>query len=102
MQDKREWMRNHKVEGFVVSRFIGTHDQPDQEFIALQTVDGVIVIPATTAIPVDATYILNQISLDLERVIRGMRDGGLTFEEMEHVWKQALTHVQQVEHRYSF
>lgn len=93
MPGTREWMRNHNVEGFVVSRFTGHYAEREQELVALQTVDGVVVIPAAAAIPVDTDYMVNQTALDLERVIRGMREGGLTFAEIEQAWRQALAHV---------
>ena len=37
-------------------------------------------------------------ALDPERVIRGMRAGGLTLDQLEHAWGQALSHIKQIDH----
>ncbi len=97
MSDSHEWMRNHNTEGSVVGRFAGMYGHTEQELVALQTMDGIVVIPAVAAVPIDTTYIINQTALDLERVIRGMREGGLTFEQIEHAWQQALLHIKQAD-----
>jgi hypothetical protein len=98
MPESREWMRTHTSEGFVVGRFTMIYEQEERELVALQTVDGIVVIPATAAIPVTSDYIVNQMALDLERVIRGMRAGGLTFAQVEQAWNQALSHIKQIDH----
>lgn len=47
---------------------------------------------------IDSAYIMSQMALDLERVIRSMRTGGLTFAQVEQAWGQALSHIKQIDH----
>jgi hypothetical protein len=47
---------------------------------------------------IDSAAIISQMALDPERVIRGMRAGGLTFDQLEHAWSQALSHIKQIDH----
>jgi hypothetical protein len=40
-QQEREWVRNHRVAGFVAARFTGEYAGEQRELIALQTWDGI-------------------------------------------------------------
>ena len=73
-------MRNHRVAGFVAGRFTSEYAGEQCELIALQTWDGITVVPAVALIPVDKDYMIRPAVLDLERVIRGIAEGGLSFD----------------------
>lgn len=90
----RQWVRTHTIAGYVVGRFAGEYEGAQRDLIAVQTVDGITVVPATAVLPVDEGYVQRQVALDLERVIRSIVEGGLTFDEADQAWHAALDHVQ--------
>ena len=92
--EHREWVRNHKYEGFVVARFEGDLHGHRQPLVAVQTMNGLVALPARAVIPVDKDYIIRQASLNLEAVVRAMQEGGLSFADMQMAWEAALEHVQ--------
>jgi hypothetical protein len=51
--------------------------------VALQIWDGITVVPAAALIPVDKDYMIRQAALDLERVIHGMAEGGLSLNDAQ-------------------
>jgi hypothetical protein len=95
-QQEREWVRNHRVAGFVAGRFSGEYAGEQRELVALQTWDGVTVVPAAALIAVDKDYMVRQAALDLERVIRGMAEGGLSLDDAQAAWECALGHAREV------
>jgi hypothetical protein len=95
-EQEREWVRNHRVAGFVAGRFSGEYAGEQRELVALQTWDGITVVPAAALIPVDRDYMIRQAALDLERVIRGMAEGGLSLDDAQAAWDRALSHVRAV------
>jgi len=90
MVEQREWVRNHRIAGFVVGRFRGEFEGEQRDLIALQTMDGIRVVPEGSALPVDMDYMIRQTALDLERVIEGILEGGFTLEQTEAAWQRAM------------
>ena len=98
-QQEREWVRNHRVSGFVAGRFTGEYEGEERELIALQTWDGMTVVPSAAIIPVDKDYMIRQAALDLERVINGMVEGGFSLEDAQVAWDRAMSHIREVAER---
>src|SRR6266540_4746279 len=90
MVEQREWVRNHRIAGFVVGRFRGEFEGEQRDLIALQTMDGIRVVPEGSVLPVDMDYMIRQTALDLERVIEGILEGGFTPEQAEAAWQRAM------------
>jgi hypothetical protein len=95
-QQEHEWVRNHRVAGFIAGRFTGEYAGQQHELIALQTWDGITVVPAAAIIAVDKDYMIRQAALDLERVIRGITEGGLSLADAQAAWDRAINHIQDV------
>lgn len=98
-QHEREWVRNHKVAGYVVGRFQGEHEGVQSELVAIQTWDGTKVVPEAALIPIDKDYMVRQAGLDLERVIRGIVEGGLDLDDAQAAWERAIGHIREVAER---
>jgi hypothetical protein len=92
-QQDHEWVRNHRVAGFVAGRFTGEYAGEQRELIAIQTWDGITVVPATAVIPIDKDYMIRQAALDLERVIRGITEAGLSLADAQAAWDRAIGHI---------
>ena len=90
MVEQREWVRNHRIAGVVVGRFRGEFEGEQRDLIALQTMDGIRVVPEGSVLPVDMDYMIRQTALDLERVIEGILEGGFTPEQAEAAWQRAM------------
>lgn len=97
----REWVRNHKVAGFVAGRFEGEYEGRIQPLVAIQSSHGVAVVPEAGLIPVDQDYIQRQASLDLERIVAALREGGLDYATIQQAWAQALVTVEKIEQQAS-
>lgn len=95
-EQQREWVRNHRVAGFIAGRFRGEFAGQQRDLIALQTMDGMTVVPDGSVLPVDKDYMIRQAALDLERVIEGMVEGGFTLEDAEASWQRAMAHTRKV------
>jgi len=95
-QQEHEWVRNHRVAGFIAGRFTGEYAGEQRELIALQTWDGITVVPAAAIIPVDKDYMIRQAALDLERVIGGITEGGLSLTDAQAAWDRAISHIRDV------
>lgn len=89
-QPERMWARNHQISGSIVGRFTGEYAGVQQELVALQTWDGITVVPAAALIPVDRAYMIRQAALDLERVIQGMVEAGFSLDDAQSAWARAL------------
>ncbi len=76
MVEQREWVRNHRIAGFVVGRFRGEFEGE--------------LVPEGSVLPVDMDYMIRQTALDLERVIEGILEGGFTPEQAEAAWQRAM------------
>jgi hypothetical protein len=74
-QHEREWVRNHKIAGYVVGRFRGEHEGIQSDLVAIQTWDGARVVPEAALIPIDKDYMIRQAGLDIERGSLGSCDG---------------------------
>ncbi|KAB8139746.1 hypothetical protein F8S13_26965 [Chloroflexia bacterium SDU3-3] len=97
----RAWVRNHKVAGFVAGRFEGEYEGRIQQLVVIQSSRGVAIVPEAGLIPVDQDYIQRQASLDLERVIAALREGGLDDAAIQQAWAQALATVEKIERQSS-
>ena len=98
-QHEHEWVRNHKIAGYVLGRFQGEHEGAQHDLVAVQTWDGARVVPATALIPIDKDYMVRQAGLDLERVIQGMLEGGLDLDDAQAAWDRAMSHAREVADR---
>lgn len=96
---EREWVRNHKIAGFVAGRFHGEHAGEQRELVAVQTWSGAQIVPADALISIDKDYMVRQAGLDLERVIAGMLEGGLSLEDAQTAWERAIGHIRTVAER---
>jgi hypothetical protein len=98
-QHEREWVRNHKIAGYVVGRFQGEHEGTWRDLVAVQTWDGAHVVPEAALIPIDKDYMIRQAGLDLERVIQGILEGGLELDDAQAAWDRAMSHIREVAER---
>ena len=98
-QHEREWVRNHKIAGYVVGRFQGEHEGAQRDLVAVQTWDGAQVLPEAVLIPIDKDYMIRQAGLDLERVIHGILEGGLDLDDAQAAWERAIGHIREVAER---
>lgn len=92
----REWVRNHKIAGFVVTRYVGEHEGEQRELAVVQTWDGARIVPSAALIPVNRGYMVEKAGLDLERVIHGMLEGGLDLDDAQAAWERAIGHIRAV------
>lgn len=93
---EREWVRNHKIAGFVAGRFQGEFEGEQRELVAVQTWNGARIVPAQALVPVDKDYMVRQAGLDLERVIHGILEGGLSFDDAQAAWERAIGRIRVV------
>mgnify|MGYP000904874136 FL=1 len=92
-EDTREWVRNHTIAGFVVTRYVGEYEGEQRELAVVQTWDGARIVLASALIPIDRDYMIEKAGLDLERVIYGILEGGLSLDDAQVAWERALGHV---------
>ena len=98
-EQNREWVRNHKIAGFVATRYTGEHEGEQRELAVVQTWDGARIVPSAALIPIDRSYMVEKASLDLERVIHGMLEGGLDLDDAQAAWNRAMAHIREVAER---
>lgn len=96
MAEQREWVRNHRIAGYVAGRFRGEFEGEQRDLIALQTMDGIRVVPEGLVLPVDMDYMIRQTALDLQRVIEGILEGGFSLEQAEAAWQRAMAQTRKV------
>ncbi|MBK9945520.1 MAG: hypothetical protein IPP13_28350 [Kouleothrix sp.] len=92
-EDTREWVRDHTIAGFVVTRFVGVYAGEQRELAVVQTWDGARIVPSAALIPIDRSYMVEKAGLNLERVIHGMLEGGLDLDDAQAAWERAIGHV---------
>ena len=95
-EDTREWVRDHKIAGFVVTRFVGEHEGEQRELAVVQTWDGARIVPSAALIPIDRAYMVEKAGLSMERVIHGLIEGGLDLDDAQAAWERAIAHVRRV------
>lgn len=100
-EQEREWVRNHKVAGFVVGRFTGDYEGEQRDLVAVQTWDGARVVPAAAVIAIDKNYMIEKAGLELERVIHGILEGGLNLDDAQVAWDRAISHIREVAERHT-
>jgi hypothetical protein len=90
MNDEREWVRNHRVSGYIVGRFLGEFAGEPREMLVLQTTKGVELIPAGSTLPITKEDIISQTALDLGPVIDAILEGGLSFDDADMIWNLSI------------
>lgn len=95
-QQKREWVRNHKIAGYIVGRFTSDYEGEQRDLVAVQTWDGARVVPANAVISIDKEYMIEKASLDMERVLQGIFEGGLSLDDAQAAWDRAIGHIRDV------
>ena len=98
-QQEREWVRNHKIAGYIVGRFTGEYEGEQRDLVAVQTWDGARIVPATAVIQIDKNYMIEKAGLNIERVIHGMLEGGLSLDDAQAAWDRAIGHIREVAER---
>lgn len=96
---EREWVRNHKIAGYIVGRFTGDYEGEQCDLVAVQTWDGARVVPAAAVTAIDKGYMIEKAGLDIERVIHGIREGGLSLDDAQAAWERAMNHIREVAER---
>lgn len=93
----RAWVRNQKIAGCVAGRFEGEYEGRIQPLVVIPSSRSVAIVPEAGLIPVDQDDIQRQASLDLERVIAALREGGLDDAAIPQAWAQALATIEKIE-----
>jgi hypothetical protein len=96
MADDREWVRNHRTSGYVAGRFAGEYEGEPREMLVLQTLKGVVLVPAGSTLPITKDDMIRQAALDLEPIIDSLIEGGFTFDDIAVAWQHAIDYKQGV------
>jgi hypothetical protein len=95
MTEEREWVRNHRVSGYIVGRFRGEFEGEARDMLILQTTKGVVLVPEGSTLPITKQDIISQTALDLGPVIDSILEGGLSLEEVNQIWQYAIERKRQ-------
>lgn len=90
MTSDKEWVRNHRISGYVAGRFQGEYEGKPREILVLQTTKGTVLVPAGSTLPISKQDVISQTALDLGPVIDAMLEGGLTIDDAETIWQMAI------------
>ncbi len=90
MNNEKEWVRNHRVSGYIAGRFQGEYEGKAREMLVLQTTKGTILVPSGSTLPISKQDVISQTALDLGPVIDAILEGGLTLDEAEAIWQLAI------------
>ena len=88
---KHEWVRLHDTPGVIIGRFRGVHAGEERELIAVQTVTGVEVWPASAILEATEPDAIDHAALHLTRIVEAFAAVGFSPATMLQILDQAIS-----------
>jgi hypothetical protein len=92
MAHDREWVRNHRTSGYIAGSFTGEYEGEPREMLVIQTLKGVVLVPAGSTLPITRDDMVRQAALDLEPIIDSLLEGGFTLDDIAAAWQRAMAY----------